>query len=231
MLKASPKTFAYFAAITALALTVCLGTALAQSDTPTPVSPSAGPGASPTAGPGASPTAGGPSPSLNQAPTTPETDTMEHYLTNHPKVADELHNDPSLINNPQWLAKHPVVQNWMNNHPNVKADAVNNPNAFVNHTEKETLNTDRRAMNNTDDYLAKHPALAKQLNENPKLIDNPQFLAAHPSLQNYMNEHPNIANEWRAHPDAFADAARADERYNKTGQVPRINQPKPVAKK
>jgi hypothetical protein len=225
MLKISPKT--YFAAISALAFTIWAGTAVAQTATPTPVPPTSGPGASPTAG-GAPPA---PTPVPGGAPTTGETDTMEHYLTNHPKVADELHNDPSLINNPQWLAKHPVVQNWMNTHQNVKQDAASNPQNFVNHTEHETLNTDRRAMNNTDEYLSKHPALAKQLNENPRLIDDPKFLAAHPSLQNYMNEHPSVANEWRAHPEAFADAARADERYNKTGQVPHINQPRPVVKK
>lgn len=223
MSRISPKGFTYFAAISVLALTVWAGTALAQSATPTPVSPSAGPGASPTSAP--------PSPSLNSAPSTGETDTMEHYLTNHPKVADELHNDPSLINNPQWLAKHPVVSNWMNTHQNVKADAAANPNSFVNHTERETLNNDRRAMNNTDEYLSKHPALAKQLNENPRLIDDPKFLAAHPSLDTYLKDHPGTANEWKSHPEAFADAARADERYNKTGQVPHINQPKPVAKK
>jgi hypothetical protein len=225
MLSTSPKMLKHLSMISALALTVWAGTALAQSDTPTPVSPSAGPGASPTAGgPAPTPVPGG-------APTTGETDTMEHYLTNHPKVADELHNDPSLINNPQWLAKHPVVQNWMNNHQNVKADAASNPKNFVNHTEHETLNNDRRAMNNTDEYLSKHPALAKQLNENPRLIDDPKFLAAHPSLDNYLKDHPGTANEWKSHPEAFADAARADERYNKTGQVPRVNQPRPVAKK
>ena len=217
MLNASPKTLKHFAIVSALAMTAWVGTAAAQSSTPSPVSPTAGPGPATTP--------------ANGAPTTGETDTMEKYLTNHPRVADELHNDPSLINNPQWLAKHPVVQNWMNTHQNVKQDAATNPKNFVNNTEHETLNRDRKAMNNTDEYLSKHPGLAKQLNENPRLIDDPKFLAEHPSLNNYMKDHPGVANEWKSHPEAFADAARADARYNRTGKVPPINHPRTSAKK
>lgn len=210
MLNASPRMLKHIAMLGALVTATWIGTAMAQISSTN---------SGPTPAPAPAPTSGSPA-------TVPETDTMEHYLNNHPQVADELHNDPSLINNPAWLAKHPTVQNWMNNHPNVKQDAAMNPKNFVDHTEHETLRTDRQALNNTDDFLSKHPGLAKQLNDNPKLIDDPKFLADHPALNTYMKDHPSVANEWRDHPNAFADAARAEERYNKTGQVP-----KPIKKK
>jgi hypothetical protein len=209
MLKVSPKLLKHIAVLAVFAAASLMTSAWAQE------SPSSG---TPTGSPPSNP---GPTPSSGSPATGSETGTMEHYLNNHPKVADELHNDPSLINNPQWLSQHPVVQNWMNKHPNVKEDAATNPKEFVNHTEHETLNTDRHALNSTDDYLSKHPALAKQLNENPKLVDDPKFLADHPSLNNYLKEHPGTADEWKSHPNTFADAARANERYNKTGQVPK----------
>lgn len=236
-MNASPKSLNRIVLI-ALAATICIGLASAQdSTTPsqstTPTSQSTTPPSQSTTPPsqsGMSPATGITSPA--SAPTTPETNTMEHYLTNHPQVADELHNNPSLINNPQWLAQHPEVNNWMTNHPNVKADALSNPQSFVNHTERETLTKDRRQMNNTDEFLSKHPEMAKQLNANPNLIDDPKYLSQHPGLQNYLNEHPGIANEWKNHPQAFADAARADERYNKTGQVPPVgHQTKAAVKK
>jgi len=70
------------------------------------------------------------------------------------------------------------------------------------------------------------------LSENPRLIDDPKFVADHPALNNYLNTHPGVKNEWENHPQAFADAARADERYNKTGKVPPIDHPgKAAAKK
>lgn len=220
MLHASPKLLKHIAMTGALALTTWMGTALAQ--TPSSSEP-ASPSTSPT-----SPAMPGPT---SSAPTTRETDTMENYLTNHPKVADELHNNPSLINNPEWLSKHPQVQNWMNTHPNVKSDAAANPSEFVHHTEHETLNRDRQSVNHTDQFLSQHPGLAKQLNENPRLIDDPKFVADHPALNNYLNTHPGVKNEWENHPQAFADAARADEKYNKTGKVPPIDHPAKTAAK
>lgn len=198
MLNASPKLTKHFAMVGTIVASTWMGTALAQTANPSP----------------------------NAGPTGGQTDTMEHYLTNHPRVADELHNNPSLINDPQWLAQHPQVNNWMNKHPDVKQNAVGNPNEFVHHTERETLNKDRAAMNGTDKFLASHPDVAKQLNQNPSLIDNPQFRADHPQLNNYLKEHPGVADEWKNHPEWFAKAARADARYNKTGQVPNINHPR-----
>lgn len=205
MLNTSLKLLKLIAMVGALAAATWMGTAFAQTTPP---------------------------PSTTAPPTTAETDTMEHYLTNHPKAADELHGNPALINNPQWLAQHPEVQNWMNRHPNAKADAAENPTSFVNHTERETLNKDRKAVTGTDEFLSKHPDMAKELNENPKLIDDPKFLATHPALDNYLKKNPGVRNEWMNHPEAFAKAARADERYNKTGKVPPIgHQEKPEAKK
>jgi hypothetical protein len=173
-----------------------------------------------------------PTPSMQAPATTRETGTMENYLTNHPKVADELHNNPSLINNPQWLSQHPEVNNWMSSHPNMKADAASHPDQFVNHTERETLNRDRKELNKTDSFLSQHPALANQLSKNPNLVDDPKFVADHPALQNYMKDHPGVAQEWKDHPEGFAEAARANERYNRTGKVPPYNHPaKTSAKK
>lgn len=204
MLNASPKLLKHLAMVGTMAVTTWMGTALAQTaPTTSPTTP----------------------------PTAPENDTMEHYLTNHPKVAEELHNDPSLINNPEWLAKHPNVQHWMNTHPNVKADAAANPNKIVNQTENKTLYRDRTAVTHTDDFLSKHPEMAKQLNANPKLIDDPKYLAEHPALDKYLAAHPEVRSEWQNHPEAFAKAARADERYNKTGKIPPVGHEKTTAKK
>lgn len=203
MFNASPKLLKHIVMVGTFVASTWMGAALAQTANPSP----------------------------DSGPTGRENGTMENYLTNHPKVADELHNNPSLINDPQWLSQHPTVQNWMNTHQNVKQDAIRNPQEFVHHTENETVHRDRQAMNRTDSYLTKHPEMAKELNKNPGLINDPKYLADHPSLNNYLKEHPGAAKEWQDHPQAYADAARADERYNRTGQAPHVHQTKPVARK
>lgn len=214
MLNVSPKLLKHIAAVGTLTAFTWMGTALAQ--TPTPSSPEASPSGQ------ASPMAG---------PTNGQTDSMERYLNNHPKEAEELHKDPSLINNPQWLAQHPTVKSWMDKHPNVRQDAIRNPNNFVHQTERETVVKDHQALNSTDRYLEKHPDVARDLNKDPKLIDNPQFRASHPGLNNYLNQHPGVAQEWKDHPERFAEAARANERYDRTGQVPHVHHARREARK
>ena len=165
-------------------------------------------------------TSGGTSEPPMVNPTSPETNTMDQYLNNHPGVADQLHNNPSLINDPNWLATHPKVQSFMNNHPAMKTDAANNPAGFVNHTERHDVVADHKALNGTDAYAREHPKIADQLKNNPKLIDDPKYLAQHPGLDKYLAQHPEIRQAAQAHPDTFAKAAEANNKYDKTHHVP-----------
>jgi hypothetical protein len=153
-----------------------------------------------------------------------ETNTMDRYLNNHPRAAQELHDNPSLINNPQWLANHPSVQNYMNSHPALKADAADHPSEFVHGTEHHDLMVDHKALNRTDAFMHDHPQVASELRNDPKLIDDPKYLAQHPELNSYLDKHPELKSEWQKHPEAFTKAAEKNARYDENHRPP-----KPVA--
>ena len=150
-----------------------------------------------------------------QAPSGREQNQMDRYLTNHPEAAKELHENPSLINDPKWLGQHPDVQKYMVQHPNLKQSAVSNPKSLVNNTERHTIQQDHRMMTNTNHYLDQHPEIRNELKNNPKLIDDPKYLAAHPDLSKELAEHPEIRQEAMNHPKDFKKAAEATGRYNK----------------
>ncbi|HTA23734.1 MAG TPA: hypothetical protein VK763_09390 [Terriglobales bacterium] len=193
MLNISPKLLKRASMSVALATTLCAGMALAQDTTPQP-QPS--------------------SDAQMVRPSSSETNTMDHYLNNHPDVAKQLHEDPSLINNPQWLASHPKVQSYMNSHPAMKADAATHPGEFVNHTERQDLTRDHKALNGVDALAHDHPQIANELKNNPKLIDDPKYLAQHPGLDSYLAQHPEIRQEAQAHPNAFAKDVERNNKYN-----------------
>ena len=199
MLTISPKLLKRAFLSVALTTTMGTGMALAQATSPDPAM---------------------------TAPTTGETNTMDHYLNNHPDVAKELHDNPSLINNQQWLAAHPKVQDYMSSHPSLKTDAVAHPDQFVNHTERQDLERDHRALNSTDAFMKNHPEMASELKSNPKLIDDPKYLAQHPELDNYLAKHPDVRRAAQAHPDYFAKAAERNNQYNQNHQH---NSPRPAA--
>ena len=154
-----------------------------------------------------------------------ETNTMDHYLNNHPEEAKELHANPSLINDPKWLAEHPKVQTYMARHPGLKSDAASRPNEFVNHTERQDLARDHKGLNNVDNYARQHPEVANELKNNPKLIDDPKYLAQHPGLDKYLEKHPEAREAAMRHPDEFAHAAEANEKYDKNHQQRNLSKP------
>ncbi|MFZ0285804.1 MAG: hypothetical protein WAL32_11295 [Terriglobales bacterium] len=192
MLNISPALLKHTCLSITLTTALSMGTAFAQTTTPDP----------------------------NYAsPTTGETGSMDRYLNNHPGIANELHKDPSLINNPQWLAQHPKVQNFMTNHPAMKTDAANDPGKFVNHTERHDLANDHKALNGTNRFMKDHPEVAGELKKDPNLINDPNYLAKHPELNNYLAQHPGIRREAEAHPESFARAAEANNKYNHGDRV------------
>jgi hypothetical protein len=60
-----------------------------------------------------------------------------------------------------------------------------------------------RHVQEFDAYLDQHPEVRRQLNRNPRLIDDPAYMAKHPDLHEYMVRHPRTAAAFRRHPNQF----------------------------
>jgi hypothetical protein len=61
---------------------------------------------------------------------------FDKYLDKHPEVAEQLRKDPNLINNKEWVEKHPELQEWLKNHPHAREELKENPKAFMNREKK-----------------------------------------------------------------------------------------------
>jgi hypothetical protein len=141
---------------------------------------------------------------------------MDHFLDSHPEVAEQLRKDPSLINNRDWVANHPALQEYLQKHPGVREEFSENPNAFMHREERydrreDERNITRRDVVDMDHFLDGHPEIAEQLRKDPSLIDNKQWVANHPALQEYMQSHPVVSDAFRSNPKQFmADENRYD---------------------
>jgi hypothetical protein len=144
---------------------------------------------------------------------------MDHFLDEHPEIAQQLRKDPSLIDNRRWVSDHPALQEYLQNHPQISATFRTNPNLFMRDEERydrETSdrNISRRDVVEMDRFLDAHPEIAEQLRKDPSLIDNKQWVANHPALQEYLKTHIDVSASFRAHPDAFM---RDEDRYDRDG--------------
>jgi hypothetical protein len=62
-----------------------------------------------------------------------------------------------------------------------------------------------------DEFLDSHPEVAKDLRQNPSLVDDQQFVSSHPGLKEFLESHPNIRKEIKAHPEAFMNKEKKYE--------------------
>lgn len=61
----------------------------------------------------------------------------------------------------------------------------------------------RRELRSFDRYLEAHPKLAKQLEHDPALANNPHFLAKHAGFRKYLNHRPRVMAQLKEDPHAF----------------------------
>jgi len=63
---------------------------------------------------------------------------LNRYLSHNPRVAHQLNNNPDLVNDPGFLAKHSHLQKLLAKHPQLQAELKENPRLVVKHTGKHS---------------------------------------------------------------------------------------------
>ncbi len=81
---------------------------------------------------------------------------FDRYLDTHPAVEQQLRRNPNLVNDPNYLAQHPGLQQYMNTHPGMAKELKENPRAVMRSERRyEKTAQDRRQ----DRRLRRHMAL------------------------------------------------------------------------
>jgi len=146
---------------------------------------------------------------------------FDNYLDGHPEVAQDLRKDPSLIDNQEYLEKHPALRDYLQQHPEVREEVKQNPNAFMHREERYDRREDARngdrdvtrtELANMDRFMDSHPEIAEQLRRDPSLVDNKTFVANHPALQQFLADHPGVREEYKENPNGFM---HQEERYDR----------------
>ena len=155
---------------------------------------------------------------------------FDKFLDSHPEAAEQLRANPSLINNKEFVERHPELQEFLQQHPRMREEISENPNAFMrregrfdqreNQAQDRDQNRDRDGQNRDrnfdrdrdgrraqvavfDGFLDRHPELAEQLRKNPSLVTNQEFVENHPALQQFLRDNPGIGTEINENPRAF----------------------------
>jgi hypothetical protein len=133
------------------------------------------------------------------------------YLDEHPEIAERLARNPHLVDNPQFLANHPGLDDYFSHHPEVREELQNHPDRFMTrerYYEKYGEHDGAHPLATTDRYMDSHPEVAQQLNRDPALVDNRGYVDSHPGLHEYLENHPVARRDWKSHPFRYMTAER-----------------------
>jgi hypothetical protein len=141
---------------------------------------------------------------------------LDEFLQTHPEIAEQLRQNPGLIDDKQFVANHPALQQFIADHPRSARAYEQNPNLFMRDEERFQRDDDitRRELARMNQFLDSHPEIAEQLRKNPTLLDNKQWVADHPALQQFLLEHPRVAEAYEQNPRMFM---RDEDRYDRNG--------------
>jgi hypothetical protein len=133
---------------------------------------------------------------------------FDQFLDHHREIAEQLHRDPSLVKNQQFVQNHPALQTYLQAHQGVREEITENPNAFMrqennfDHRE-DTLGKDMDGKDSFREYLGGHSDVAKQLSKKPELANDQKFLQKHPDFQEYLKAHPAVQTQLTQNPTNF----------------------------
>src|SRR5580700_10894694 len=131
---------------------------------------------------------------------------FDEFLDSHREISEQVRQNPSLVNNDQFVKNHPALQTFMQQHPTVREELKENPNAFMHREARYDRREDNRTRDERvrfDRFLDSHREIAEQLRKNPKLINDETYVKGHPELQTYLQDHPEFRETVRKDPDAF----------------------------
>jgi phage-related protein len=159
---------------------------------------------------------------------------MDRFMDSHPEIAEQMRKDPSLVNNKEFVANHPALQEFLASHPGVREEYRENPNAFMRQEQRFDRREDgmrdrdvtRGELSSFHEFLERHNNISGELSKNPSLATNQEYLENHPALRDYLKTNPKVNEELGENPQSFVKSAQQFDMSTKATTKPA---PKPLA--
>ena len=109
----------------------------------------------------------------------------DRELAANPNFADRYRQNPSIIDS-NLEREEPEIAEFLRTNPDVRPYLERNSRR----SDRDYRDEDLRADSGLDSFMASHPNVARQLHDNPSLINDPNFVRSHPNLHEYLRDHP-----------------------------------------
>jgi len=159
---------------------------------------------------------------------------MDRFMDGHPEIAEQLRKDPSLVDNREFVANHPALQQFLADHPGVREEYKEHPEAFMHMEERfdrreDSMRRDRDVTSGElasfNQFLGSHDKIADEISKNPSLANNQEYLENHPALKDYLQANPQVHEELSENPQMFIKSA---QQFDPHGTPKMTGETKPI---
>ena len=137
---------------------------------------------------------------------------FHEFLENHPRVARDLRNSPSLANDRRWVTNHDELNDFLRDNHRISRELRENPGRVMSWERNFNARADLRKF---DRFLDSHPRLAERLRANPELLRDRRFVDNHDELQAFLRDNPDMRREMQARPYAFIERVTRYDRLSR----------------
>lgn len=136
------------------------------------------------------------------------------YLDSHWQVADQLYQNPDLINDRVFVRKNLSLRRWLLRHPEAARAIRADPRAVLWHDrasgddEDSQSDISDRDLRSWEEFLDSHDAVARELSQSPELLNDTNYARRNSELNDWLYEHREAARVIKANPRKYA---RRDE--------------------
>jgi hypothetical protein len=138
---------------------------------------------------------------------------FHQFLEGHPRIARDLRNKPSLINDRRWVERqHDDLDDFLRDNPRIRRELRANPGRVMAWERNFNARADLRKF---DRFLDSHPRVAERLRANPELLRDRKFVDNHKDLKEFLRDNPDMRRELQARPHAFMERVTDYDRYSR----------------
>ena len=131
---------------------------------------------------------------------------FDKFLDEHREIAEQLRNNPALVDNEEFVEQHPALQQYLQQHPGVREEIRENPNAFMRREERFDQRENRsNAMPDRDNHAATADS-DQRVNDQTTIVgdrakgDHDTTTAQMANADRFFDSHPEIAEQLRKNP-------------------------------
>jgi len=110
-------------------------------------------------------------------------------LEANPNFAERYRQNPSIMNDSNMANDEPEIREFMRTNPDVRPYLDRQAGRSDRYGRSDN-DEDMRSDTGLENFMSSHPNIARQLRNNPSLINDQQFVRNHPNLHEYLRNHP-----------------------------------------